>query len=212
MANRGYLLLSIFFAVIVASALFILGFRSVIDPLANIMMFLAGLFTMASLSAFHRFLEESDTPYFQITFNEQAAASQIETAAKRTGVDVVEAEIVTSPIESGDISTDDLLGQDSSLALAKLRIDIERELRQLAKVARLNSASDFIGIRRLTEELAKRHLLDNDLIGVINNILPAANQAIHGGEVPTETAAAIVRQGKQLIVLLRATLNKIQKS
>lgn len=212
MANRGYLLLSILFSALVASALFVLGLRSVIGPIANVMMFLAGLFTMALLSAFHRFLEETDTALLQVTFNEQAAASQIETVAKRAGVDVIEAEIVTSPQDIGDISPDDLLGQDNSLALAKLRIDIERELRRLAKFANLDGTSHFIGIRQLTEELAKRELLDRDIIGVINDILPVANSAIHGREVQTETAAAIIRQGRQVILLLRATLNKLQQT
>jgi hypothetical protein len=51
--------------------------------------------------------------------------------------------------------------------------------------------------------LVKRQAIDPALLPVIDDILPAANEAIHGGQVSLETASAILRLGRQLIQLLR---------
>jgi hypothetical protein len=209
MQSRRYLLLAVLFSAVVASALLVVALRPLVPALANILMFLVGLFAMGSLSAFHRLLEAADgRPLVQITFNEGLAASQLETAARRAGVDVIDAEVVAGKSAYADVSPEDLLGQDNSLALAKLRIDIERELRRVATSAGLEEAVGRLGLRRLAEELAKREVLDPGLLGVLDDILPAANQAIHGQEVSTDTAAAIIRLGRQLVTLLQATSNK----
>jgi hypothetical protein len=209
MQNRRYFVLAVLFAVIMASALLVVALRPLIPALANILMFLVGLFAMASLSAFHRLLESAEgRPLVQITFNEGLATSQLETAAKRAGIEVVDAEVVSARREPGDLPPEDFLGQDNSLALAKVRMDIERELRRLAASAGLGETVGRLSLRRVADELAKRQLIDPGVLGVIDDILPAANQAIHGKEVSTDTAAAIVRLGRQLISLLQATENK----
>ena len=206
MQSRRYLYLAIVLGAVAASALIVVALRPMLPSLANILMFLVGLFAMGSLSAFHRLLESSDgRPLVQITFNEGLAASQLETAAKRVGIEVIDGEIVAGRREHGDISPEDLLGQDNSLALAKMRIDIERELKRVAESADLDEVVGRLGLRRLAEELAKRGFLDREVLDVLDDILPAANQAIHGQEVSTDTAASIIRLGRQLVAVLQAT-------
>jgi len=173
----------------------------------NVMMLLVGLFAMASLSAFYRILETPNSkPLVQITFNEHFAANQLETAAKRAGLNIIDAEVISPSKETRDVTPEDLLGQDNSLALAKLRIDIERELRRIAASVGIEDRFGRLGLRRLTEQLAKSKALEPEVLTVLDDILPIANQAIHGKEVSINTANAIVQLGRQLVAMLRATL------
>lgn len=209
MQSKRYLLLAGLFILLVIAGLSIVALKPLVPALANIMMLLVGLFTMASLSAFHRLIETPERrPLIQITFNEQMATRQLNTAAKRVGVEVVDAEIVEPQRAQWDVSPDELLGQDNSLALAKLRIDIERELRRLATSAHLDATVARLGIRPLAEELKRRGVLDPAILSVIEDILPAANQAIHGERISTSTATVILRLGKQLIGLLQSLAKK----
>lgn len=206
MENRKYFLLSTFFIVLVVAGLTIVALRDMIPAIANILMLLVGLFAMASISAFHRIIEISkDRPVVNITFNEQIVSSQLDTAAERVKPESIDAKIIQTYQEPWEVQAEDLLGQDNSLALAKLRIDIEKELRQLANIAGIESSLSRYGLRNLAQELNKREILDRSLLSAIDDILPAVNQAIHGKEVSTDVAASILRLGNKLLNLLRAT-------
>jgi hypothetical protein len=209
MKSKRYLLVAVLSGLLVAGVLLVVALRPVIPSLANILMFLVGLFAMASVSAFHRLLETTDgRPLVQITFNEHLAASQLGTAARHAGMDFIDAEVVGHREERGEVTPQNLLGQDNSLALAKLRIDIERELKRVASSVGLDEGVGYLGIRRLATELAKRQVLDPGAVAVLDDILSVANQAVHGKEVSTDTAAAVIRLGEQLIGILRVTAKR----
>jgi hypothetical protein len=112
--------------------------------------------------------------------------------------------------ERAEVTPENLLGQDNSLALAKLRIDIERELKRVASSAGLDEGIGYLGIRRLANELVERQVLAPGAVVVLDNILSVANQAVHGKEVSTDTAAAIIRLGVQLIGILRITAKTVR--
>lgn len=205
MPSRRYLLIGTVFVVLIVTAIVVVAAWPVVPALANILMLLVGLFAMAALTAFHRLMDTAERrPLLQITFNEQIVTSDLETATQRARVeDVVDAEVIDLKKDPWDVPPEDFLGQDNSLALAKLRIDIERELRRLATSAGLGSIASRLGVRQLANELRRQEILDQSLVSVLDDILPAANQAIHGKEVSTETAATILRLGKKLLGLLR---------
>lgn len=189
---------------LVVAALAIAALRDLVPAFVNILMLLTGLFAMAALSAFHRLIDGSrSAPLIRITFNEDFANTQLEKAAKAIPKDFIDADFVPLPEDQWDVEAEDLLGRDNSLAVAKLRIDLERELRKIATRVGINKDSSRFGLTRLANELVKRQALDPTLLPVINDILPAANEAIHGGQVSHQTASAILRLGRQLISLLR---------
>lgn len=209
MQNRRYLIVAVLCGLLVAGSLLVVALRSLVPSLANILMFLVGLFAMASVSAFHRLLDSTDgRPLVHITFNEDLAASQLGSAARSEGVDFIDAEIVRDQAQRGEVTPRELLGQDNSLALAKLRIDIERDLKRLASSVGIDETASRLGSRRLADELVKRQALDPGAVTVLNDILSVANQAVHGKEVSTDTAAAIIRLGEQLTSLLRITAER----
>lgn len=204
MNSKRYFLLGLFFLFLAVAALGLAAARSLLPSFVNILMLLVGLFATAALSAFHRLMDGSrNGPLVSITFNEELATTQLDSVAKSMSADVVDAEFVPMSADPWDIEAEDLLGRDNSLAVAKLRIDLERELRKKADSVGLGKELSKLGLRRLATELVRHKALDPGLLPVIEDILPAANEAVHGGQVSHETAAAMLRLGRQLIHLLR---------
>jgi hypothetical protein len=196
------------FGALAAGGLFLVELRPLAASVANIIMFLVGLFAMAFLSSFQHLLDiRQGKPLVQITFNEHLAASQLGSAAKHAGLEVIDAEVVS---DRGDleVSPEELLGRDNSLALAKLRIDIERELRRAALSVGIDERVRRLGLRQMAQELARRGVVDQGLTSVLDDVLSVANQAVHGKEISTEDAASMIRLGEKLIGILRATANR----
>jgi hypothetical protein len=212
MRNSAYLVVSIFFGALAAVGIFLVAVRQLSTSVANIVMFLVGLLAMGFLSTFQRLLDaRQGKPLVQITFNENLAASQLGNAAKRAGVEIIDAEIVNDRGEL-DVAPEELLGRDNSLALAKLRIDIEREIKRTAASAGISERALRVGIRPLAQELARRKIIDNELISVLDDVLSVANQAVHGKEISTDAASGIVRLGEKLIGVLRATAGNMKRA
>ena len=166
-------------------------------------MLLLGLVSMAAISAFARLLERSSGPLVQITFNEAQARSALE--------DVVEVSVDKPAVEvpadaPWEPTENSLLLQDPVLALAKLRIDIERELRRIAYTAEPSLDSRrLLAIPSLLQVLVDRKTLSIQVAAVIKNILPVCNQAIHGGEIGRETALSVSNIGTEVLKVLRQT-------
>lgn len=190
---------------IVFAVLFFVAIRELIPAIMNILMLLVGLFSMASLSSFHRIIETGkDRPFINITFNEQIISNQLEEAVESMDTNIIDAEIINNKPEPWGIEAEDLLGQDNSLALAKMRIDIERELKQIARFSGIESHISKLGLMTLSDELTKREILSPSIVSILRDILPVMNQSIHGKDVSIETASTIVRLGKKLLTILES--------
>jgi len=109
------------------------------------------------------------------------------------------------PIEAGgaEITSADLVGHDNSLALAKLRLDLEQALRELALGQGVQTKINGTGARKMAELLAERGILPPELVGPIRQIMDVCNQAIHGYEVSNELAESVVSVGDELLIRLR---------
>lgn len=84
-----------------------------------------------------------------------------------------------------------LLEQDTSLALAAIRIDLERYLRELSEswdvpIPTHSSAGKMIN------NLTKRKLINNDLAKALKDIVRVCNSAVHGEFVSKEVAKEII--------------------
>jgi hypothetical protein len=107
-------------------------------------------------------------------------------------------------VDPWDLSLGQLVGADNSLALAKLRLEIERELRRIAYNDNINVGTRPVGAMALARELASKKVLPPELLNVLQQIIPIANEAVHGGEISDQEAASVVRAGGQLLEALRS--------
>src|SRR6185295_10097977 len=112
--------------------------------------------------------------------------------------------IVEDHQRSWQVRDHDYLGSDNTLALAKLRIDLESELRKIAQEAGLADYAARNSVRTLASALAQREEIPIRYLSVLEDILPTLNKAVHGGEVSTDTAASILRAGRDLLLMLKA--------
>lgn len=97
-----------------------------------------------------------------------------------------------------------LVGIDPSLALAKLRLDLERELRRIANETRIDVSLRPISIAQLSRELIERDTLPAAYASAIQEITAVANGAIHGRDVPIDMAVEVISVGGQLVEQLRS--------
>ena len=117
---------------------------------------------------------------------------------------VVDGEKVAEP---WDLSLGQLVGSDNSLALAKLRMELERELRHIAYNNQTDISSRPLGVTGIAQELVSRKILPPTWLGALKEITYVCNRAVHGTEVPDDIAASVVRVGGQLLEQLRSVRN-----
>ena len=192
--------------VLLAVGVAVVSMQCVSTPIANVLMLLVGLFSIAALKAFYQILEENgQKPLFEVHFSENIIASELDMALERLHYNPAKIPYSQKKENPWDIQAEDLLGQDNSLAMAKLRIDMERELRKIAVSKDINAEISRLGVGRLADEMHRSEIIDNATLAAIKDILPVVNQAIHGGEVSTETAASVLNVGRKLITALHLT-------
>lgn len=196
------LFLGLFLVVAVAVIILLATRVPLIGELTQVAMLFAGMFGIAALSVLSRFIEGSVRgPLVQITFNEARTRQVL-----RDTIDADYVEVSRHDYQNKvpwEPTSDSLLAQDTSLALAKLRIDLERELRRIAYEKEIPFDARRLSIPRLTEALLNRHLLTASVIAAINDVMPACNQAIHGAEVAPELAQSVINVGEELLNVLR---------
>jgi hypothetical protein len=102
--------------------------------------------------------------------------------------------------------------EDPNLALAGLRIEIERRLVQLAEKNGIDRAGRGAG--SLLRLLAERNLITYEQQSVLSDLLGMLNQAVHGAVVTIGTANWAMQIGPQLLRTLdeRISLQNPQSS
>jgi hypothetical protein len=98
-----------------------------------------------------------------------------------------------------DLETRALLGRDKSLALAKLRLDIERQLRVLAFRSGDEAPSRPAGVTQLAESLVRKGALPVETLPPLQQILSVCNLALHGNDISDALADAVVSVGEDLL-------------
>ena len=95
------------------------------------------------------------------------------------------------------------MGADNALALACLRIDIERELRRIAHEAQVDLTGRPVGITGLARELVSNEVIPAAIVEALYEIAKVCNRGIHGEEIPNDLTAAVIRVGGQVLERLR---------
>ncbi len=199
--DRMPLVVAASLAVIVSCLFFIVSRTALSREMAEAAMMLVGLSAVATLAALSSYLQGTRRlPLIQIAFDETNTRRTLNKLImpdyreiQHTGIDK---EGRWGP------TSDDLLTQDPVLALAKLRIDIERELRRIAFDRGLKTDHYAMTVRFLLTMLAERGVIKADIVATIEDLLPVCNQAIHGGEVTSEVARSVLNVGADLLTVL----------
>ena len=93
---------------------------------------------------------------------------------------------------------------DPNLALAGLRIEIERKLNQLVESAGLRSGSTSprVNVGRALKVLGDAGILTHDQSSVLSDIIGLLNSAVHGAKVDQQSAHWALEVGSRLLTSL----------
>jgi len=173
-----------------------------ISGIDQVLIVISGMTAIATLSAFERFIERdrrATSSSDDINFNEFLVSKSIlEIEASELNCQHREKKSVAQALP-WDLSLNQLVGTDNSLALAKLRIEIERELRRIAYERGIDISTRPIGIMGIAEELVSKGDIPYACLAAIATISTASNQAIHGVEISDDMARSVIRIGGQML-------------
>lgn len=193
----------VFLAAVTALMLGIVEKTEMTSGIDQVLVIISGMTIIAALSAFKRVGTQIPASAFSgmdISFNETWISETLSTETQSPNI-LVNNKTYQVYLQSPpwDLTLDRLVGMDNSLALAKLRLEIERELRRIAYQNEIDIGSRPIGVLRLAEELVSKELIPAIWLGGLKEIISVCNQAVHGIEVSDEVAASVVRVGRQLL-------------
>ena len=178
--------------------------------LEMVLFVVAGMTTISALSEVNKISiarradrAEGDETVYHDTHSMLAITFDESSLALRLPDNYVDKERAIATDISWDITADGLLEADASLALAKIRIDIERELRRIAHARNIDVRSRPTGIVALSRELVVMDVLPETWVHGLKEVASACNRAVHGAEVSADVAAQIVRAGSKIVEELR---------
>ena len=100
-------------------------------------------------------------------------------------------------------------GNDPNLAIAMLRVQIERRLRQIAEDVML--APEPRGrprtLRGLSEDLAEAGAIPDQATSLLRDLMPVMNQAVHGIELQSNASAFAREYGPKILSMLKTRGN-----
>lgn len=99
-----------------------------------------------------------------------------------------------------------LKGEDPNLALAGLRIEIEKSLRKL--LYRYGTETKTGSIFALTRELAKRNIISEGACSALLDLTNLLNKAVHGAKVDKRAIDWAMSIGPQILTTLNETGNQ----
>lgn len=185
---------------IVAMILALVSLAGLDQGVGQVAFLIVGVLIMSALATFKQSVLAGRREPARISFDTPGVRRLVDAAMpaeRRTG----DRTVVRSSDEL-EPTPEDLLGEDPALALAKLRIDIERELRRIERKRGRRDRQTRISDR--LRRLQRLGILDPKLAAAVRDILPACNEAIHGGMIDEQTARAILEIGEDVVALLAA--------
>lgn len=105
------------------------------------------------------------------------------------------------PTEDLDVS--ELTKRDPQLGLAKLRMDIESEVRRIYGQRVPDPARRGLSLGPMTRELIQRDALPAEIAAPLQDVSALANRAIHGEYIAQESAEEIALIGLRVLEALR---------
>lgn len=94
---------------------------------------------------------------------------------------------------------------DPNLAIAMLRVQIERRLREIAEDVMLSP--DPHGrprmLRSLAEDLAQQGAISNEANALLKDLMPVMNEAVHGVELQSNALEFALGYGPKILAMLK---------
>ena len=168
------------------------------EDISQLLIVISGMTAMATFTAFQRLIEGEGTLIPSTTFNETFLSRSI----GESKIDRPPAEPISLP--PWDLSASQLVGIDNALALARLRMDIERELRRIAYESHIDVSTRPAGAISFARELARKGIIPATLLTAVQEVVTICSRVIHGrDDVSNELAFSVLRVGGQLLEELR---------
>jgi len=197
MQRQSYLYFSLasLLAFLAGLLLFLASQSEQMTHMTHLLIVVSGMVIFSALSAFQKFLESrEDTPVIHISFNETILGHVLAEERVKPATKV-------SPWE---ISSAQLVGVDNVLAVAKLRMELESELRRIAFEYGIKFELRLFHLNQLIDQLVERGVLSTPVQAALRDIIPICNRAVHGESLTNEDAVRVVRVGNQLLDVLRS--------
>lgn len=173
-----------------------------LSGIGQVLLIIAGMTTAGALAAFQRLLAgQRLAPGVSVAFNEALVREALPHA-------LVEAPPVDGSQKKARpvwaVTPGQLVGTDNALALAKLRMDLEQEVRRIASEEGLDVGDRPLGLLLpLLGDMEAHAMLAAGLATALRAVLDVCHQAVHGGKVSNEVAASVVSVGGELLSQLR---------
>lgn len=109
-----------------------------------------------------------------------------------------------SEIEETINSISALVESDPILALAKLRIELEKALNRLFRMAHKEDKSKrAVSPMQLIHRLSSEEILPKDIARTTREVMSICNRAIHGEDIRKQDAESVVESGASLLIKLQ---------
>ena len=119
-----------------------------------------------------------------------------------------------APATAVDIETEYpfqiVAGDDPNLALAGLRIEIEKRLRRLAQFANIPIHRTSVG--RLMRSLYQKGVLTQEAYSVLADMIGLLNEAVHGAEVDQRALDWAMEVGPRILKALEERIESLQET
>lgn len=190
------LYLALLLAVSAAGLVALLAYKDIARELMQIVAMVAGAIFFSGLAILLSYAREPrSAPIVQITFNGRQLQEKLGK--------VIDTEFTSIDYSKNVPPIDAYADDDVVLALAKVRIDIEREIRRLATETGAIRSDLRFDLRRSIEMLAQTGDIPDVAVEAIRDILPVCNRAIHGEQIDTATARNVIGVARELMTILQ---------
>jgi len=122
----------------------------------------------------------------------------------------VEAQLADMPTKQEEVFISNLSNQiielannDIVLALAKLRIEIERIIFRLHSALNIQvKVKGRYSLTKMISDLTQRELVPSEVYGSLRQVISICNRAVHGEEIRSQDAKMIIEAGVDLLKIL----------
>ena len=108
--------------------------------------------------------------------------------------------------EKEPLSYIDIFEQDPSLAMVSLRIEIEKKIRELAKI---RDIPEQRSLRQMINQLLKKGILEYTTINGLNELISVGNRAAHGAKVDQDVAFWAINNADKFLYFLDRKIQEI---
>jgi len=140
-------------------------------------------------------LDSVELPGFKVQFRQRLAEFE-----KKSETSKPSAESVAEADEKSLLQS--LYNENPGLALAGLRVELERRLRQLARTGDTDRDSRYRPLRTVLDEAIDLKRITREQSSLIRDIIPLLNDAIHAKDLRKEAADWAIRVGPPLLASL----------